>query len=480
MYESSAEILVTAGSLSAELPADAITDRTIQNQVALLTSQEVAQSVARAAGRPGAVAEFAGSVTATAQTGRDFVTITARRPSAKDAASTANAFAQAFLRLRSSQERKRVSAALQETRRQLDEIPRRTSNLAQRAELQDAIRRLELMLSVGSGSAEQLDSATPPSAPASPRPIRDSFVAAVVALLGSIALAYALEIFDRRLKRVEDVASAYGLPVLGIIPHCGRSPATADSPAAISVALKEPMRQLRSNIRLTSDTVPRRLLVTSAIAGEGKTTVARNLAIAMREAGLRVAVVDADLRRGTLAPCFGQPAEPGLTDVLLADRRLDETLVHVPVRASGLQTVAKMEGVATMASGSSANDGPEVISEEITLLASGPEPADPQTVLAAERTHGLLDEISQSHDVVIIDSAPMLPVADTVPLASWADGIVFVARLDLLNRDNVQRLVELLQRIPHIKPIGVVVNDVSVSDSAGYGYGDGYGYGQKT
>jgi protein-tyrosine kinase len=116
-------------------------------------------------------------------------------------------------------------------------------------------------------------------------------------------------------------------------------------------------------------------------------------------------------------------------------------------------------------------------SGDITLLQSGPEPPNPPVMLGSDRMSGLLEELRNEYDIVLIDSAPLLVVSDAVPLISGADGTIIVARVGETLRDAAKRVREVLSRVPNANPLGVVANQASPSEVAGgYRY---YSYGRR-
>jgi Mrp family chromosome partitioning ATPase len=243
--------------------------------------------------------------------------------------------------------------------------------------------------------------------------------------------------------------------------------------AVIAEPLREPVRSLRTNLQLASlDRPLHTLLVTSAVAAEGKSTVVRNIALAYQEAGLRVAVVEADLRRPVLADFFKIRARPGLTDVLAGESEIGEALQGVSGSVALAQTVGEKVQSAVHTNGTSRQ---LKAAGSLTVLTSGPKPPNPPSVLAAARVRSLFDEIAQDYDIVLIDSAPLLAVSDAVPLLTQVDGVVLVGRLGSSRRETARRVMELLRRIPDANVLGIVANGMDKSElAAGYGYGYGY------
>ncbi len=464
VFQASTQIYLGTGASVATNTAGQTSDRTVQDQATLLVSRQIAAIVARKLGQPGGAAGLTTRVAAQPSANSDFIIVTANGPTAKSAADVANGFAQAFIQITDQQHRATLTKAIQETRAQLSGIVPSTSNIPARAALSNTINQLELSLAVPSDNATQLDVAQPPVVPISPRPVRNAVFAAALSLLAAIGLAYGLERFDRRLRRVEEFGPTYGLPTLALVPHSDELAFKFDGQAALGPTLREPFRQLRTSIQLaTIDRPIKRILVTSAAKGEGKSSVTRNLAIVLREWGHSVAVVDADLRRPSLTGLFGQETLHGLTTVVTGAMSLDDAIVRVPVYARGLVTLDRMASAMASPDGSS--------SGTLSLLGSGPLPPNPQAMLASGYTRTVLAEIAADHDILLIDSPPILLVSDGVSLMAEVDAVVIVARLGLTTRDSARSVAAFLTRIPGANPIGIVVNDVPASEGYGYGYG---------
>lgn len=465
-----------------------IDDRTTLSQATLLTTRAVAARVSRRLKFPANADALRGAVTATPTEGSDFIAISTRWGTAQGAADIANAFATEFIRTRSEQQRDSTQSLLTRLQRQVREISPTQTNLADRASLQAQIRQLELALQLPASGAEQVDTATTPGAAVEPRPKRNAIFAGLLALLAAVALAYGLDRFDRRIRRAEDARDAYDLPLLSVVPHVPQFGPGGRAPAGFV----EAFRLLQTNIRLAQvDRPVRVVLVTSAVPGEGKSTVVRYLAEAFSEWGKTVAVIDADLRRPSLTSLYGVVGEHGLTDLVGSESvngataralveverpRIGGTGADVGGTEEATPTVEGEEGdlavgsvaAMTIARGSAARPGSEFA--PVHLLPAGTAPPNPAALLAAVRTRQLIEEISDSHDVVIIDTPPVLAVSDAMALVPLADAVILVCRIGQTTRDEAERLVDTLQRIPDAQLTGVVAND-EVASAGGNRYG---------
>lgn len=461
------------------LPSPQSTDRTILNEAQLLNSRQNAAAVAKSIGFAGTPEDLLAAVSISSKTGEDFVQITAKAGDPHQAATIANSFAQQFVASLNDAYKARLQGLLRLSQQQLSQTPGGAAADVQRANLLSQINRLQLAVKFPTSPAQQIDAALPPSSPSSPKPVRNALFAFVLALVGAIALAYGFERFDRRLRKPEALEEAYGAPLLAVLPHSDDPVPVPGGMAALSADFREPFRTLRTNIELAAvDAPPRTILVSSAMPGEGKSTVARNLALAFHEAGKRVAVVDLDLRHPALQSLFGVTPGPGMTDVLRREKELDEVMLPVGTRVAELDDLLDFEaGGRPARNGANGHSAEAMYVPALTLLLGGAPPANPPAVLASNRVVEVLDELRGSHDVVVIDSAPVLAVTDTVPLLRYADATVFVGRLGVTTRDTARRLGGFVERVPGLNMLGVVANDLSRLEAGTYGYGYAYGYG---
>jgi non-specific protein-tyrosine kinase len=286
--------------------------------------------------------------------------------------------------------------------------------------------------------------ASAPSSPVSPRPVLNIVLGFVLGLLLAVVLAVARDTLDNRVKTVEGFAKVAGAPAMGTVaedPTAGRYPVAAQ--AGRQNVRAENFRQLRANLQFANvDEHPRVLAVTSSIPSEGKTMVAINLATTLAEAGFTVCLIDADLRRPTVASSLGLASPVGLTSVLISQIDMSEALQSA---------------------------GPN-----LSVLTSGPIPPNPSEVLASsyvrDVVRGLLDRV----DYVVLDTAPLLPVADGAEVAALADGTLLVARYKITTEAQLKRAALMLRRVD-ARLIGVLLNCVPITRRGEYGYSY-YGY----
>ncbi len=280
-----------------------------------------------------------------------------------------------------------------------------------------------------------------PVVPSTPKTTRNVQLGVLLGLLAGACVAVARTRLDRSVRDPETLGELAGAPVIGIIL---RDPVlekrhvfnvTSLSPAA------EGYRRLRTNLQFIDvDTPPRTIMVSSAIPGEGKTTLTLNLALALVEAGRQVVVVEGDLRRPRVTRYLDMVSGVGLTNVLAGTAELHEVLQRY--RDGGL-----------------------------SVLASGPLPFNPSQLLASTHMKSLMEELLTKNDFVLIDAPPVLPVADATSLAVVADGVLLSVRYGSTRKDLVRRAAATLEQVG-ARTLGVVLNVVPsrAEVSSGYGY----------
>lgn len=282
------------------------------------------------------------------------------------------------------------------------------------------------------------------STPISPKPTLNIAVGLVLGLLLGAAFAVARDVLDNRVKDIEALAKLTGKPAMGLILH---DPRIQQFPIASRAGPRnlraENFRQLRANLQFANiDDHPRTIAVTSSVPGEGKTMAAVNLASTFAEAGFSVCLVDADLRRPSIAKTLGINGQVGLTSLLIQQL--------------------------------SAQDVLQEVGTNLFVLASGPTPPNPSELLASTYVRDVVRSLLELVDYVVLDTAPLLPVSDGSEVAALAEGTLLVARHKVVTDPQVRRAITSLSRV-NARVLGVVLNDVPPKNDA-YGYGYGYTY----
>jgi succinoglycan biosynthesis transport protein ExoP len=404
--------------------------------------------------------------------------------------------------LASQQEEKNLQEELDQQKSQAFELAKRQVQYnvlnrdltSSRTMLENVLRQIkETSLAVESNASNisVVDFAVPPSIPSFPRKSFMLLVGAVVGLVIGLSLALLLNYLDNTVRTPEDLTQLLRIPSLGVVPSFeleelppapsagaaggnssgpssrggpsrtpggqgvgspGAAPGSL-APLVQTDALKaiaflsdprslaaEAYRTIRTGILLSqAGEPPRTLLVTSAQSSEGKTTSSINLAASLASAGGRVVIIDADLRRPSVHKHFGLTSNsPGLVEVITG--------------------MAKVEDVAIR----------DVV-KRVTLIPSGTIPPNPAELLGSLEMAGLIDELAQSFDYVIIDSPPILPVTDSVILSRYVDGVVLVVRGASTPRKVIKDAKDRL-KVVGARFLGAILNDVDITSGDYYYY----------
>ena len=294
--------------------------------------------------------------------------------------------------------------------------------------------------------ATVVDPAAYDARPVAPRTAVNLAVAGLLGLLLGIGLAVARDVLDNTLSSSEDIERILERPVLTSIGYDSdveKHPLISDR--SVQSSRLEAFRRLRTNLQfLDLDESPRSIVITSPLPGEGKTTTAVNIAIALAQAGQRVLLIDGDLRRPRAASLLGLERSVGFTTVLVGRAQLEESIQRHS--ASG-----------------------------IFFLASGPIPPNPTEVLQSKAAQSLFDRLSQMFDMVIVDAPPLLPVSDAAILARDVDGAVVVVRHGKTTREQLRQAGHRLEQVD-ARLFGVAVNMTPKRRDNEYGYGYEYEY----
>jgi tyrosine-protein kinase len=449
-YEASAALLfrpllldVQTTGLPLQLPSGD-PQREAATNLALVSLDDV--SIEAAARLPGYTPKRVKDDVDISQKGRsNLVWITGHGPTPEAAAQVANAVAGAYVAFRRAGLRHQVRVAASRVRAAL-----RAKGLGplRRRVLRANLSRLQLLASVQTGDAQFVQRAEPPSKPSSPKPVFNAVIGGALGLLIGLALALGAEQLDRRVRRPEQLEGALDMPLLTAVPRSKALRKGADWSHYALDGDVEPFRRLRANLRyFADDREIRSVLVTSAGAESGKTTVALHLAAAAAAATRGgVLLIEADLRRPRLAELLGLPADKGLSRVLQSADALDgeplEDVFTVPVGHEGPNGAGR--------------DG-TTYGGRFDALAAGPPPPDASGLLDSDRMREILRAARARYDLVVIDGPPTGLVSDAIPLAKQADGVLVVGRLGRESESELNRLRWELERLG-VRPLGAVAN----------------------
>jgi succinoglycan biosynthesis transport protein ExoP len=302
-----------------------------------------------------------------------------------------------------------------------------------------------------------IDAARVPTAPSEPNIPRNLSFALVLGIISGVGLAFLLENMDNTVRTPEQAQVISGLPSLGMIPLGSKSgnhgPAgkrlalTASKEVVETVTqirpqsqMAESYRALRTSLLLSNlGAPPRVIMVTSARPQEGKTTTSINTAIVLAQKGVRVLLIDADLRRPSVHKTLGMGPRSGLSNVLTGSATVQQTITLSPILSN------------------------------LYILPAGTPPPNPAELLASANMKELIDELRGQYDHIVIDTPPTLSVTDAVVLSPRADATILVIRSGQTTKQALRRSRDILMQVnAHVA--GVLLNAVDLTSPDYYYY----------
>ncbi len=286
-----------------------------------------------------------------------------------------------------------------------------------------------------------VDRAEVPRRPVRPRKAMNLLLGLLGGLVSGIGLALFVEYLDNRVKSPDEIKQFLGLSFLGLVPAVrdediaeGRSPLISDT---VAQNFAEAFREIRTSVMFSSaGEGPRSVLVTSTQPSEGKSVVAANLALSLATAGLRVLLVDADLRKPRLHELMGVKQDPGLSSLLVGRAKAGEC-----VQKSG--------------------------TANLWVMPAGPNPPNPAELLGSTRFTNLVSSLGEHFDWIVFDSPPVMAVTDPSVVAHRTTGVVFVVGSEQVNRHKAMTAVQKLQA-SKAKILGAVLNRANVQRNPYY------------
>jgi tyrosine-protein kinase len=443
-------------------------DRHAQTQADLARVPAVARDTLHRVGLHRSVDDFLSHSSATAKTNADLLELSAEDHRPNLARRLATAYGEAFSAYRAQLD----IAPYANAKRQADAELRAMAAahkvrsrayqalMAKRAQLDTTMA----LLTKNAVPVKAADSAVQ----VQPRPLRNGVLGLVLGLVLGIALVFLREALDTRIRSSEEIEERLDLPVLARIPEPTRRLRKKDKLVMLAEphgAQAETFRLLRTSLdfmRMTHRA--RTIVITSALAREGKSTTSANLAIALARAGQRVALVDLDLRRPTLGTFFDLKGRPGMTEIALHEAELTDVLIPLVFTAP----TRNANGAGASENGGANGNGHRIQRGELVVIGSGPLPPNPGELAGSPSIDRVLEDLRKLFDAVVIDTPPVLHVGDPMSLSTHVDAMVVVCRIDLLRRPVLTELRRKLDASPAEK-LGFVLTGAESED--GYGYG---------
>jgi len=490
--------------------------RYVSTLVGVGTSSSVLDTVAQAHNMTPAQLRKALSITGNPDA--DLINVSATSGSATEAAALAEDVAQGMIDYTTTQTKNALRLQIVSDATGLRQYAGKSdpASVAAATTLRTDLAQAKAELSSVTSPLTILTPATVPSSPSSPHPARDAGIALLAGLVLALMLAAVRDRLDRRIREIEDIEAVYHAPTLGVVPFASarkklsRSSQVADFSGA--AALADAYRTIRTNLTLmeTQHDGPSVIVVTSAIAGEGKSAVTANLAQSLSVTGRRVLAISADLHNPALHKYFpGGYQEGDLFDTAAAadplrERTLDDPTLNAYFatgygedgteaepkpdsrrrrRATGLGEKwtgpTRPQGLVPVLAGEVPLDKAVYViplsaqererGGSLHLLADGGTFFDPAALLSSDAMRQLFKEASQSYDAIVVDTPPVLANADATLLAQGANILVLVARLDHLTRNQARRAYRAMTSM-RLAPSGIIVTGEVEDGAYGYGY----------
>lgn len=459
-YTAAAQVLFRNAQLDQQAAGLQVVNQTnpqpqTDTNLKLATLPRVAAETAAELGHGLTQHQVSGAITVSQEADTDLARVTATWTSPTFAARLANAYARNVIAGRQRADANYYANALKAVNLQFEALTPAQRNGVEGADLRDRANSLQILSQLQSGEVQLEQQAITPTAPSSPKVLRNTVLGAVLGLLVGLAAAFLLQRLDRRVREPSDLEEVYGVPLLGVIPESPALRQSQDSGVGtreLPPSESEIFGLLRAHIRYSNvDRDLRVVVIVSAAPGDGKSTVARYLAMATATVGSRVLFLETDLRRPMAAKYFGIQRAPGIAEVLIGEQSLDSAVQYVEF---GSRKGTKI--------------GLDV------LVAGAVLPPNPPQVIESQAMSSLLSDARDRYDLVVVDTPPLVLLPDAFPLLRQADGVLIVSRLGENRRDVAARLRETLASVD-APVLGVIANGYKRPRGAS-AYGSGYSY----
>ncbi len=452
-YQTTAELLFSQ-TIGTELnalgliPPTTNTDRLAADNQAFVASRRVAARTALTLHDGTSVDSIQSHVSVPLPKTSDVVQVVASSTSPQRAARLANAYAVAVIQLARSDQSVRTQGIVRGLTGALNRLKSRDPTTIG---IKAKIAQVSALGASGTGVPQLIQAGFSPTSK-SGKPLGTVLLGVLFGLMLGVGLALLREQTDRRLRHAEEVSVALDTPVLATIPR-DRALARRASFASLRPGTSEPFLMLQANLRYGYVEPVRSVLITSSREGQGKSTIAWNLASAAAASGLSVVLVDADLRRSSLASRYKLAPFPGLAEVLRGAVSANSAVQSVPLEP---------ESEHQNGHGSANGHVPA-----LNVLVAGATPPDPAALLQSTWMRELLTSLRRDHDLVIVDTPPVAQVSDAIGLLRLVEGVLVAVSINSTSGPEAERLRVQLQALD-ARVLGAVAT--GGRSSAGYVY----------
>ena len=417
--------------------------RRLATTEALLTSPQVLNRAARTV--PGLTGDdLEGNVESAVDPEANIISIVGSSEIPREAAQIANSVARAFVQERTALQRRQIERAREDLLREIEALQVRTDANTQIGAIRDQLSRLTVAGAQAGADLQVAERAETPTAPASPRPVRN----AILALFGSFALGVLIALgrdqLTPRVSSTRELGRLLDLPVLVGVPYVRQRLRRRRRSQIMSGVEAESYDTLRGWLQFN---LPRdrqhMILVTGALHAEGKTTATGRLGLSLARSGARVLVLTADLRVPKMHEVFGLKLGVGLSD-LIAMGEWDQSGLDDDMLSRSVRTVYQ-QSTGTVRRG------------ELQVITSGTKANDPGRLIGSQGMARLLADLRErDYDYILIDAPPLLGIGDAQVLSRHVDAMLLVTRLDRMTLEHVAELRDTLDRL-ELRPLGLVV-----------------------
>jgi capsular exopolysaccharide synthesis family protein len=289
-----------------------------------------------------------------------------------------------------------------------------------------------------------IDPALVPTAPYKPKKSMIMAIGAILGLILGIVAALLKEFLSTKIKTREDVEKLTSVPIIGTVPHFKKKDDILKTLHSPKSSVAEAFRAIRTNLKFIAPDKLQVIVVTSTVSGEGKTTVASNIAGIFSVAGKKTVLVNLDMRKPSLHKIFEVKNEYGISNVLANEKDLKDVIQ--PTKYKNLD-----------------------------IILSGSIPPNPGELIQSKKMDEVIIKLREDYDIVVFDTPPVGLVVDALHVLEKSDANIYLFRANYSKKEFVNMLNDLKEK--NIKGLSAVINDISVKYGNYYGYGYGYGYG---